>query len=147
MGHHTIRTRCPKQATKSGAAQSSCSSAPTRWPLSNSCNKSGSSTVNLIGAGNEPDPIVGLQEEGATFTIPKEPGATPRPQHRNIQCAFAGASNFFMPSLAALMACRRRKLRWSNISYRPAASNRVIGEIICILYANYENLVNPHPPR
>jgi len=27
----------------------------------------------FIGAGNERDPIVGLQEEGATFTIPKEP--------------------------------------------------------------------------
>jgi deferrochelatase/peroxidase EfeB len=27
---------------------------------------------NFIDAGNERDPIVGLQEEGATFTIPKE---------------------------------------------------------------------------
>src|ERR1700692_1189292 len=41
-----------------------------------------------------------------------------------------------------------RILRWCvpNISYRPAANNRVIGEIKCILYANYGNLVNPHPP-
>ena len=28
---------------------------------------------NFIGAGDERDPIIGLQEEGATFTIPKEP--------------------------------------------------------------------------
>src|ERR1700741_2577737 len=28
---------------------------------------------NFIGAGHEPDPIGGLQEEGATFTIPREP--------------------------------------------------------------------------
>ena len=28
---------------------------------------------NFLGLGNERDPIIGLQEEGATFTIPKEP--------------------------------------------------------------------------
>ena len=28
---------------------------------------------NFIGAGDERDPIIGLQEDGATFTIPKEP--------------------------------------------------------------------------
>jgi hypothetical protein len=28
---------------------------------------------NFMGLGNERDPNVGLQEEGATFTIPKDP--------------------------------------------------------------------------
>ena len=28
---------------------------------------------NFINAGNERDPIIGRQEEGATFTIPKQP--------------------------------------------------------------------------
>ena len=42
---------------------------------------------NFIGAGDERDPIIGLQEEGATFTIPKEPVQAPRPRHRNLQRA------------------------------------------------------------
>ena len=42
---------------------------------------------NFIGVGDERDPIIGLQEEGATFTIPKEPVQTPRPRHRNVQRA------------------------------------------------------------
>ena len=45
MDRHTIRTRCPTQMTKCHTAPSSCSLAPRRWPPSNSCNKSGSTTA------------------------------------------------------------------------------------------------------
>ena len=37
--------------------------------------------------GDERDPIIGRQEEGATFTIPKAAGQTTHPWHRNIQRA------------------------------------------------------------
>ena len=42
---HTIRTRYRKQTMKCRAAPTSCSSAPRRWPPSNSCSKSGSTTA------------------------------------------------------------------------------------------------------
>ena len=42
---------------------------------------------NFIGIGDERDPIIGLQEEGAIFTIPQGSGQTTRPRHRNVQCA------------------------------------------------------------
>ena len=56
---------------------------------------------SFIGAGNERDPIVKLQEEGATFTIPKEP------VRRRVHCVetfnvLRGGEYFFMPSLSAL---------------------------------------------
>ena len=56
---------------------------------------------NFIDAGNERDPIVGLQEEGATFTIPKEPV---RRRLHSIQTfnVLRGGEYFFMPSLSAL---------------------------------------------
>jgi Dyp-type peroxidase family len=56
---------------------------------------------NFIGAGNERDPIVGLQEEGATFTIPKEPV---RRRIHSIETfnVLRGGEYFFMPSLSAL---------------------------------------------
>src|SRR5512132_4518155 len=56
---------------------------------------------NFIGAGNERDPIVGLQEEGATFTIPKEPV---RRRVHGIETfnVLRGGEYFFMPSLSAL---------------------------------------------
>jgi deferrochelatase/peroxidase EfeB len=56
---------------------------------------------NFIGAGNERDPIVGLQEEGATFTIPKEPV---RRRVHSIETfnVLRGGEYFFMPSLSAL---------------------------------------------
>jgi Dyp-type peroxidase family len=56
---------------------------------------------NFIGAGNERDPIVGLQEEGATFTIPKEPV---RRRLHSIETfnVLRGGEYFFMPSLSAL---------------------------------------------
>jgi deferrochelatase/peroxidase EfeB len=56
---------------------------------------------NFIGAGNERDPIVGLQEEGATFTIPKEPV---RRRVHGIETfnVLRGGEYFFMPSISAL---------------------------------------------
>jgi Dyp-type peroxidase family len=56
---------------------------------------------NFIGAGNERDPIVGLQEDGATFTIPKEPV---RRRVHSIETfnVLRGGEYFFMPSLSAL---------------------------------------------
>ena len=42
---------------------------------------------DFIGAGNERDPIIGRQEEGATFTIPKAAGPATHPRHRNVQRA------------------------------------------------------------
>jgi len=56
---------------------------------------------NFIGIGDERDPIVGLQEEGATFTIPKEPV---RRRVHGIETfnVLRGGEYFFMPSLSAL---------------------------------------------
>jgi len=56
---------------------------------------------NFIGAGDERDPIIGLQEEGATFTIPREPV---RRRLRSIETfnVLRGGEYFFMPSLSAL---------------------------------------------
>lgn len=55
----------------------------------------------FIGVGDERDPIVGLQEEGATFTIPQEPV---RRRIHNIHAfnVLRGGEYFFMPSLSAL---------------------------------------------
>lgn len=56
---------------------------------------------NFIGLGDERDPIIGLQEEGATFTIPRDPV---RHLVRGIETfnVLRGGEYFFMPSLSAL---------------------------------------------
>jgi Dyp-type peroxidase family len=56
---------------------------------------------NFIGTGSERDPIIGLQPEGATFTIPKEPI---RRRIHGIETfnVLRGGEYFFMPSLSAL---------------------------------------------
>ena len=56
---------------------------------------------NFIGAGDERDPIVGLQQEAATFTIPKEPV---RRRVHGIETfnVLRGGEYFFMPGLSAL---------------------------------------------
>ncbi len=56
---------------------------------------------DFIGAGRERDPIVGLQEEGATFTIPHEPV---RRRVHGIETfnVLRGGDYFFLPSLSAL---------------------------------------------
>jgi Dyp-type peroxidase family len=56
---------------------------------------------SFSGTSNERDPIVGLQEEGATFTIPKEPV---RRRVHSIETfnVLRGGEYFFMPSLSAL---------------------------------------------
>jgi Dyp-type peroxidase family len=56
---------------------------------------------NFIGAGDERDPIIGLQQDGATFTIPKEPV---RRRVHGIETfnVLRGGEYFFMPSLSAL---------------------------------------------
>jgi Dyp-type peroxidase family len=56
---------------------------------------------NFIGAGDERDPIIGLQENGATFTIPKQPV---RRRVHGIETfnVLRGGEYFFMPSLSAL---------------------------------------------
>jgi Dyp-type peroxidase family len=56
---------------------------------------------NFIGAGNERDPIVGLQEKEATFTIPKEP-VQRRVHGIETFNVLRGGEYFFMPSLSAL---------------------------------------------
>ena len=56
---------------------------------------------NFTGIGEERDPIVGLQEEDATFTIPKDPV---RRRIHGIQSfnVLRGGEYMFMPSLSAL---------------------------------------------
>jgi deferrochelatase/peroxidase EfeB len=56
---------------------------------------------NFTGLGEERDPIVGLQDEGATFTIPKAPV---RRRIHGIQTfnVLRGGEYMFMPSLSAL---------------------------------------------
>src|ERR1700754_4610069 len=56
---------------------------------------------NFINAGNERDPIIGRQEEGATFTIPKQPV---RRRIHGIQTfnVLKGGEYFFVPSMSAL---------------------------------------------
>jgi Dyp-type peroxidase family len=56
---------------------------------------------DFIGVGNERDPIIGRQEEGATFTIPKEPV---RRRIHGIQTfnVLRGGEYFFLPSISAL---------------------------------------------
>ena len=54
-----------------------------------------------VGAGDERDPIVGLQQEATTFTIPKEPV---RQRLHGIETfnVLRGGEYLFMPSLSAL---------------------------------------------
>lgn len=56
---------------------------------------------DFIGAGGERDPIIGLQKEDATFTIPKEPV---RRRLHGIETfnVLRGGEYFFMPSLSGL---------------------------------------------
>jgi deferrochelatase/peroxidase EfeB len=56
---------------------------------------------NFMNLSNERDPNVGLQEDGATFTIPKEPV---RRRIHGIQTfnVLRGGEYLFMPSLSAL---------------------------------------------
>jgi deferrochelatase/peroxidase EfeB len=56
---------------------------------------------DFIEAGKERDPIIGRQEEGATFTIPKEPV---RRRIHGIETfnVLKGGEYFFMPSISAL---------------------------------------------
>jgi deferrochelatase/peroxidase EfeB len=56
---------------------------------------------DFIGIGNERDPIIGRQEDGATFTIPKQPV---RRRIHGIETfnVLKGGEYFFMPSMSAL---------------------------------------------
>ena len=56
---------------------------------------------DFIKANGERDPIIGLQEKDATFTVPKTPV---RKRMRGIQTfnVLKGGEYFFMPSLTAL---------------------------------------------
>jgi Dyp-type peroxidase family len=56
---------------------------------------------NFMGLGDERDPIIGLQEEGANFTIPRDPV---RRRIHGIETfnVLRGGEYFFMPSLSAL---------------------------------------------
>lgn len=56
---------------------------------------------NFTGLGDERDPIVGLQEEAANFTIPKDP-VRHRVHHIRTFNVLRGGEYFFMPSLSAL---------------------------------------------
>ena len=54
-----------------------------------------------MGVGDERDPIIGLQPDGANFTIPRDPV---RRLVQGIETfnVLRGAEYFFMPSLSAL---------------------------------------------
>jgi len=56
---------------------------------------------NFIGIGEERDPIIGRQEEGAVFTIPKDPV---RRRVHGIETfnVLRGGEYLFMPSISAL---------------------------------------------
>jgi len=56
---------------------------------------------NFMGLDQERDPIIGLQEEGATFTIPREP-VRRRVHGIDTFNVLRGGEYFFMPSLSAL---------------------------------------------
>ena len=56
---------------------------------------------DFIGVGGERDPIIGLQPEGATFTIPREP-ARSRIHGIDTFNVLRGGEYMFMPSLSAL---------------------------------------------
>ncbi|MBV9990558.1 MAG: peroxidase [Alphaproteobacteria bacterium] len=56
---------------------------------------------NFIGVGDERDPIIGRQDEGATFTIPKAP-VRRRCHGLETFNVLRGGEYFFMPSLSAL---------------------------------------------
>jgi deferrochelatase/peroxidase EfeB len=56
---------------------------------------------NFVRIGDERDPIIGRQEEGATFTIPKEP-VRRRLHGINTFNVLRGGEYFFLPSLPAL---------------------------------------------
>ena len=77
---------------------------------------------NFMNLGDERDPNVGLQEDGATFTIPQHPV---RRRIHGIQTfnVLRGGEYFFMPSLSALRWLgnpgaksinRREKPRWQR---------------------------------
>ena len=98
---------------------------------------------NFMSLGDERDPNVGLQEDGATFTIPQEPV---RRRIHGIETfnVLRGGEYFFMPSLSALkwtregaltdvirtsFATRRRSRRSIRISTScMAADHRLLGE-------------------
>jgi hypothetical protein len=56
---------------------------------------------NFSALGNERDPIIGLQKEAATFTIPKDPVRRRVHGIRTFN-VLRGGEYFFMPSLSAL---------------------------------------------
>ena len=56
---------------------------------------------NFVGLGEERDPIIGRQEEGASFTIPREP-VRRRLHGIDTFNVLRGGEYFFMPSLSAL---------------------------------------------
>ena len=101
MDRRTIRTRCPKKTDEvprgayflfiSAKAMATIEFLQQEWI----------NDGNFIGAGNERDPIIGLQDDGATFTIPKEPV---RRRVHGIETfnVLRGGEYFFMPSLSAL---------------------------------------------
>jgi Dyp-type peroxidase family len=71
---------------------------------------------NFMNLGDERDPNVGLQEEGATFTIPRDP-VRRRIHDIHTFNVLRGGEYFFMPSLSALS--------WiGNLAATPEGSNR-----------------------
>jgi deferrochelatase/peroxidase EfeB len=101
LDRHTTRTRCPKQDDQvprgaiflfmSAKAMATIEFLQQEWI----------NDGDFIGAGSERDPIIGLQQEDATFTIPKEPV---RRRLHGIETfnVLRGGEYFFMPSLSAL---------------------------------------------
>ena len=95
------RTHFRSAMMKSRTGSISFSSAPRRWRPWNSCNGNGSTTEILRGLARNATRSSGLQEEGATFTIPKAPV---RRRIHGIQTfnVLRGGEYMFMPSLSAL---------------------------------------------
>ncbi len=99
----TVRSECAfsKKKARCCAAPSFCSSAPRRWATIEFLQQEWINDGNFIEIGNERDPVIGLQEEGASFTIPEAPV---RRRVHGIETfnVLRGGEYFFMPSISRL---------------------------------------------
>ena len=110
MARPTIRTRSPKQDDEiprgvhflfiSAKAMATIEFLQQEW-INNG---------NFMGLGDERDPNIGLQEDGATFTIPQEPV---RRRIHGIETfnVLRGGEYFFMPSPVGPAGSARSKER------------------------------------
>ena len=97
----TIRTRCPRRTTRSPRGAYFLFISAKAMATMEFLQQEWINDGDFIGAGSERDPIIGLQQEKATFTIPREPV---RRRIHGIETfhVLRGGEYFFMPSLSAL---------------------------------------------